>query len=269
MTVGSGNSFRFTISHHFESEIRRAGRDFGSQARVKRLAQESATLSTSLPLSLSSSVFVRVDNERMDLMKVLITGPAGTPYANGCFIFDIFFPLDYPNSPPKMNLETTGRRTFRFNPNLYQCGKICLSILNTWSGERWNPKSSSLLQVLVSIQSLILVPDPFFNEPGWESSIGTPKGDKSTRQYNNNIYDKCVKFAMTDQLQNPPELFKDVIKNHFWLKKSEICQQIEGWMKESKSSALSTAYEGLKKEFDKLKAPEGLENFNCEPSTSN
>jgi len=40
--------------------------------------------------------------------QVLITGPADTPYMNGCFEFDVFFPADYPNSPPLINLQTTG-----------------------------------------------------------------------------------------------------------------------------------------------------------------
>lgn len=38
----------------------------------------------------------------------------------------------------------------RFNPNLYNCGKVCLSLLGTWSGakgETWDPNSSSTLQV--------------------------------------------------------------------------------------------------------------------------
>ena len=38
----------------------------------------------------------------------------------------------------------------RFNPNLYDCGKVCLSLLGTWSGakgETWDPNSSSTLQV--------------------------------------------------------------------------------------------------------------------------
>ena len=82
-------------------------------------------------------------------MKVMITGPKHTPYENGCFEFDVFFPADYPNSPPKVNLRTTGNQTVRFNPNLYNDGKICLSILNTWQGrpeETWNGQTSSLIQ---------------------------------------------------------------------------------------------------------------------------
>ena len=39
-------------------------------SRTRRLAQEMATLSNSLPLSLSSSVFVRCDEERLDVMQV-------------------------------------------------------------------------------------------------------------------------------------------------------------------------------------------------------
>lgn len=48
-----------------------------------------------------------------------------------------------------------------------QDGKVCLSLLGTWDGDKgesWNAQTSTLLQVLVSIQSLILVPEPFFNE---------------------------------------------------------------------------------------------------------
>lgn len=81
---------------------------------------------------------------------MLITGPAETPYANGCFEFDVYFPPDYPNSPMLINLETTGRHTVRFNPNLYNDGKVCLSVLNTWHGrpeEKWNAHTSSFLQV--------------------------------------------------------------------------------------------------------------------------
>ncbi len=58
------------------------------------------------------------------LSQVLITGPADTPYANGCFEFDVYFPQDYPNSPPLVNLETTGGHSVRFNPNLYNDGKV-------------------------------------------------------------------------------------------------------------------------------------------------
>lgn len=198
-------------------------------------------------------------------MKVLITGPADTPYANGCFEFDVYFPPEYPNTPMLMNLTTTGRKSVRFNPNLYNCGKICLSILNTWSGtpeEQWNPKTSSLQQVVVSIQSLIMVPDPYFNEPGWAPSRGTPNGKHASLQYNHNLYPACVQWAMVDQIRNSSPCFKEVIHKHFWFKRNEICQQIEKWLKETKQNgSLRQHYLQLREEFAKLPTPEGLENF--------
>ncbi|KAG5670331.1 hypothetical protein PVAND_000606 [Polypedilum vanderplanki] len=280
MIVESENGYRFTISHHFESNVRMSG-DRGHPARVKRLAQETVTLSTSLPLSFSSSVFVRCDTDRLDIMKVLITGPAETPYANGCFEFDVYFPHDYPNSPMLINLETTGRHSVRFNPNLYNDGKVCLSVLNTWHGrpeEKWNAQTSSFLQVLVSIQSLILVSEPYFNEPGFERSRGTPSGNHSSREYNSNIYQACVKWAMLEQIRNPSPCFKDVIYTHFWLKRNEICAQIENWIAELSrpqvsersgrtisfnSMVLRRQYRQLKEELAKLPVPEDLKNFDC------
>lgn len=47
-------------------------------------------------------------------------------------------------------LKTTGGGSVRFNPNLYNCGKVCLSLLGTWEGgkgEGWNQSASSALQV--------------------------------------------------------------------------------------------------------------------------
>ncbi|CAG9807884.1 unnamed protein product [Chironomus riparius] len=279
MIAESENGYRFTVSHHFESNVRMSN-DRGNPGRVKRLAQEATTLSTSLPLSFSSSVFVRCDTDRLDIMKVLITGPSETPYANGCFEFDVYFPHDYPNSPMMINLETTGRHSVRFNPNLYNDGKVCLSILNTWHGrpeEKWNAQTSSFLQVLVSIQSLILVSEPYFNEPGFERSRGTQSGNHSSREYNSNIYQACVKWAMLEQIRNPSPCFKDVIFTHFWFKRNEICQQIESWIDELSRSTqvsercgrtisfnsmvLKRQYRQLRDEFAKLSVPENLKNF--------
>ena len=97
--------------------------------------------------------------------------PEDTPYTGGCYQFDIFFPTKYPQVPPQVNFRTTGGGLVRFNPNLYNCGKVsfdespmilrtliyhsleccqvCLSLLGTWEGaqgEQWND-TSTLLQV--------------------------------------------------------------------------------------------------------------------------
>lgn len=65
----------FKVNYHYMSQVKNAN-DTNSAARSRRLAQEAVTLSTSLPLSSSSSVFVRCDEERLDIMKVNLLGAA-------------------------------------------------------------------------------------------------------------------------------------------------------------------------------------------------
>ena len=55
--------------------------------------------------------------------------------------------------------------------------QVCLSLLGTWAGPSWDPAMSTLMQVLISIQSMILVTDPYYNEPGWEVGGGGGGGE--------------------------------------------------------------------------------------------
>uniref|UniRef100_A0A915HRV7 UBC core domain-containing protein n=2 Tax=Romanomermis culicivorax TaxID=13658 RepID=A0A915HRV7_ROMCU len=219
--------------------------------RSRRIARELASLHNALPMSASNSIFLCVDESeaycsetvelnnitqgRIDIMKVLITGPDDTPYQNGLFEFDLFFPSTYPFSPPKVSFLTTARGEVRFNPNLYQDGKICLSILNTWEGrpeEKWNP-FCSLLQVLVSIQALIFVRDPYFNEPGFERYLGTEKGAKLSESYNLQLRQATVCYGILEQLKHPPDHFREVIRRHCRVKKSLIEEQLDKWIRDA------------------------------------
>uniref|UniRef100_A0A0R3QJP8 UBIQUITIN_CONJUGAT_2 domain-containing protein n=1 Tax=Brugia timori TaxID=42155 RepID=A0A0R3QJP8_9BILA len=277
------------IPYHYESSLSSVGTSSSMGKRTRRLAQEIVTLSNSLPLSSSSSVFVRACEERLDVMKVLITGPADTPYMNGCFEFDVWFPTDYPNSPMHVNLETTGNHTVRFNPNLYNDGKVCLSVLNTWDGrpeERWNPETSSLLQVIVSVQSLILVAEPYFNEPGYERSKCTQAGQQASRDYDANIRQAVVKWAMLEMMRHPPPAFADIVKKHFWLKRKEILSQVSKWIaemeqlvKQQRGSGRSTHGHlaslkrhatALEDEYRRMECPTDLQDVNvsCTQQTS-
>ena len=47
--------------------------------RSLAIARELAVLTTNLPVSWNSSIFLRVDESRVDIIKALITGPDGTP----------------------------------------------------------------------------------------------------------------------------------------------------------------------------------------------
>ncbi|EMS50617.1 putative ubiquitin-conjugating enzyme E2 23 [Triticum urartu] len=53
-----------------------------------------------LQRDLPESIYVRVYEDRIDLIRAAIVGPAGTPYHDGLFFFDVCFPPEYPRCPP-------------------------------------------------------------------------------------------------------------------------------------------------------------------------
>jgi len=160
----------------------------------------------------------------------MIAGPEDTPYAGGLFEFDCLMPLEYPHRPPLLHLCTTGGGSVRFNPNLYNCGKVCLSLLGTWSGrpeEEWSP-NSTLLQVIVSIQSMIFVELPYFNEPGFGKANPT---QPASVEYNKNISLQTVRWAMVEWMKDHHRggIWEDVITSHFLIREEKIRQRIEHW----------------------------------------
>jgi ubiquitin-protein ligase len=188
---------------------------------MRRVLQEIQSLSKSLPINKESSIFVKYDEENVGIFRFLITGPKDTPYQDGCFLFEMILNNDYPNTSPQVRFLTTGYGKVRFNPNLYACGKVCLSLLGTWSGnegEKWNPKTSTLLQILVSIQSLIFTDKPYFNEPGYENHMNSEEGKKANDDYNKAIKSHTQKWAIENMIKNPSEDFKEIIIKHFKLK---------------------------------------------------
>ena len=111
-------------------------------------------------------IFVYFDENNIKQIKALIIGPDDTPYEDGFFFFTIDIPDKYPFIHPGAKFETINGK-IRFNPNLYENGKICLSILGTWSGPSWKPVMN-LRSILLNLQSL-LHEYPIVNEPMYNS----------------------------------------------------------------------------------------------------
>jgi len=185
----SGNCFRDTKS-----------------ALYKRIMKEWKILENNLP----DSIYVKAYETRIDLLRAVIVGAAGTPYHDGLFFFDIQFPADYPNNPPKIHYHSFG---YSLNPNLYTDGSICLSLLNTWQGERWDPSRSTLLQLLVSIQALVLNEYPLFNEPLYRIFNRSFHEAKSLT-YNEDVFVKTCHTAYLI-IRTPPKNFEEFVKEHF------------------------------------------------------
>lgn len=137
------------------------------------------------------------ESSDLTLAHVLLTGPEGTPYANGFFYFRVRFPQDYPQNPPTVKLCTTGGGVVRFNPNLYANGKVCLSLLGTWSGPGWTPLNT-LTSVLVTVQS-IMNAAPLHNEPGWEEGTARATLD-AVADYTQYVRHETIRVAVLDNV---------------------------------------------------------------------
>jgi len=236
--IPENHSFYSKINHKIESST------------MIRLLTEYQSIKNTLPLNWESSIWCFTSNKHYNISTFLISGPKDTPYENGLFEFHVYFPSNYPIKPPNIIFNTTGipKGSVRFNPNLYNNGKVCLSLLGTWEGyesEKWNPKTSTFLQILISIQSLIFIENPYFNEPGWESNLNTKVGDKKSKQYNDTIYPKTIECAMIDMIKNPIHGFEEIIKNHFKYKKNEILEKLNQLNKDIDLSKLITELETL------------------------
>jgi ubiquitin-protein ligase len=227
------SDYKITTKHRFSKHTDEAI----NPKSLMRISSEFSSMRKNLPNNWDTSIVVRASTNNLNIFSFVITGPKDTPYHNGIYEFHAHFPKTYPDTVPKVLLDTTGNSSVRFNPNLYNCGKVCLSLLGTWAGqdgESWNKSTSTFLQVLVSIQSLILVEQPYFNEPGWERYMYTTEGKRKSFDYNDNLRLENMRWAIVDKMKNPPSGFEELTKRHFELKKDEILKVTKQWVEESK-----------------------------------
>jgi hypothetical protein len=140
----------------------------------------------------------------------------------------------------------------------YAEGKVCLSLLGTWSGPGWEPDVSTLsqvcgvaavdttnllptvyaAQVLISVQSQIMNDQPYFNEPSYEGIAGTDNGKRCVAKHNTQIRLGTIRYAMLEHLKKAPLGFERAVQAHFYFKRDELRAQVTQWVAEAKALAL-------------------------------
>jgi ubiquitin-protein ligase len=144
----------------------------------------------------------------------MVIGPEDTPYADGFYLFKLNFPCNYPHNPPRLTFMTDDRERTRFNPNLYVNGKVCLSILNTWKGERWT-SCQTIRSVLMSL-IMVLNDVPLTNEPGYDMTNHADKINMYTTVIAyKNVESAMCRMVLRDILPNEFNSFHSIMKKHF------------------------------------------------------
>ena len=157
------------------------------------------------PLTENGIYYIHDDT---DILKgyALIIGPSETPYFGGNYFFEFNYPADYPHTPPTVKYWTNGNNV-RFNPNLYVCGKVCVSLLNTWRGDQWT-SCQSISTVLLTLCTL-LCKDPLLNEPGVE------KGHRDMITYDEIIQFANIDIAVCDIVDKKQGVFMPFFENFY------------------------------------------------------
>lgn len=211
-----------SFSHSFSNES-----DAISKKLAKRVFAEVRNMQEVVK---DFNAYIAISEQNIQRIKVLIIPDYDTPYGGGYFEFDLWVPNDYPDSPPKMKFLTTGGGKVRFNPNLYNCGKVCLSLLNTWSTNQWSASDSTISQVIISIYTMIFNEHPYTNEPAYYNALKTEAGRASSESYNKNIRAYTAKFAIAEQIKNDYSPFAEIIRTHW---NTNSAKTIEAYKKHS------------------------------------
>jgi ubiquitin-conjugating enzyme E2 D/E len=113
---------------------------------LARLGKELREMANEPPENCSAGIA----NDDIKHWNATILGPNNSPFENGIFRLDIFFPDNYPFKAPKIFFKTR-----IFHPNIDYRGRICLDIIN----ERWTPLMT-VSKALLSISSILDDPNP-------------------------------------------------------------------------------------------------------------
>lgn len=186
---------------------------------LRRVIRDKQMLLTN-PL-FNENIYVLHDDENIGISRACIIGPKNTPYENGIYFFEFRFPDNYPFEPFKVKFFTNDGKT-RMHPNFYACGKVCVSIIGTWSGPGWT-SCQTLSSVLLTIQSLF-IENPLWQEPGFDNDTSS-----NNVNYNKIIKYENIRIAILKMYNQTPlgfEKFRDIMKQHILLNRNRICEQV-------------------------------------------
>ncbi|KAJ8748695.1 hypothetical protein K2173_008140 [Erythroxylum novogranatense] len=217
-------------------------RVFSESNFAKKIKTEWEILEATLP----NSIMVRTYESRIDLMRACIVGLEGTPYCYGLFFFDIIFPNNYPAKPPELFYHAFG---LELNPNLRKGGKVSLGLLNLsnwyqWLAQKelhWNPNKSDTLQVLLSIQNLILNQNPV---------LGGSQIDRERCLKGNKEIFMVSCESMLQTLRFPLSNFEVLIKGHFRKRAHSILSIYRAQMDSHSEKGMKELFFKLVKAFE-------------------
>lgn len=114
---------------------------------------------------LENNYLVELDENDTNIVHAIIKAPHDSVYRHKFIRLDLKIPENYPHSPPDVTF--INHDSVRIHPNMYESGKCCATILNTWGDnqfEKWT-SSMGIETILITFLSF-LDNNPYMYEPG-------------------------------------------------------------------------------------------------------
>lgn len=135
------------------------------------------------------------DEDNIYSWNINIIGPKDSPYEGGIFNCTMEFPKDFPLTPPKFIFNTK-----IYHPNVYEDGKVCISILHPPGDDKWGyEKAEERWRPVHSVSSIIISIISLLSSPNDESPANIDAG-KDWRE-NPDIFQQKVNKCVRDSLE--------------------------------------------------------------------
>lgn len=184
----------------------------------KRLIKEIRDLYTTQNSKslLENDYIIHYDDENLQKIQVLIKPPKDSVYRHKFIRLDIDVPDNYPHSPPDVtfvNYDGT-----RIHPNMYENGKCCATILNTWGESKYEKWTSSM-----GIETVILTFHSFLDNNPYIYEPGNRDDPEYTVYVKYQSWITClIKYLQNDEV----EIFKEYIHNYLLMNVGDIFNEL-------------------------------------------
>lgn len=161
---------------------------------------------------LDNDYLIHYDEENTHLLYAIIKAPYDSIYRHRFIRLNFKIPDNYPHSPPEVTF--VNHDSVRIHPNMYENGKCCATILNTWGDdiyEKWT-SSMGIETILLTFQSF-LDNNPYMYEPGGRDD------ETYTVYVKYQSWHSClIRYLQNERI----ELFNQFINNYLLLNVEQI-----------------------------------------------
>eukprot|EP01084_Bolivina_argentea_P144758 253909_1 len=107
-----------------------------------------------------------VDDSNIFLWELIVMGPPDTLYEGGFFKAKLEFPRDFPNNPPTMTFTSE-----MWHPNVYEDGRVCISILHPPGEDKFNEQETAeeRWRPVLGVEGIVISVISMLSDPNDES----------------------------------------------------------------------------------------------------